>query len=214
MARKTIRRFGRDRVADPRDYRLDVPKARRSSRNWGDKGWHGDQLDTPHCVGFGWAALLHASPIRQWIAPAGIYRLAQLCDEWEGTDYDGTSVRGGAKALQLLGAIDLYAWTFDAQECADYVLGVGPMVLGTDWYEGMSEPNGAGVLSLDGDLEGGHCYIATGYNARTERFRIKNSWGREWGQNGYAYLRLADLQTLLDADGEACVATERKLRAA
>ena len=32
---------------------------------------------------------------------------------------------------------------------------------------------------------GGHAIVGIGYNNETRRFRMKNSWGTQWGQNGY-----------------------------
>lgn len=214
--RKPKRRFdGRDRVHDPRDldYLVEPPEVKRQRRVWNDAGWHGDQVDLPACCGFGAAGLVHCAPVRQWLDPVGLYYLAQHEDEWEGNDYDGTSVRGVMRVLSMLGAIEEYRWTWDADHCAAWVLERGPVLLGTSWYEGMDTPNGAGVMTLEGGNLGGHCYLAYGYNARTELFRIKNSYGEAWASGGYAYLRRADLQALLEEDdAEACVAIERKLQ--
>lgn len=210
---KHARQFGRDRVDDPRDqgYLIDAPRPRRRSRNWKLNGWYGDQLDLPECVGFAGATLLHSSPFKQWLDPHGLYRLAQQNDEWEGEDYDGTSVRGLMRVLAMLGLIDEYRWTWDAAQCAAWVLEVSPMIVGTACYEGMAEPNDAGLMSLDGDDLGGHAYTLLGYNARTELFRVWFNWGRAWSVNGFAYLSLAQLQNLLDEDGaEACAAIERR----
>jgi C1A family cysteine protease len=32
---------------------------------------------------------------------------------------------------------------------------------------------------------GGHCVLITGYNDLTQRYEIMNSWGTEWGKDGY-----------------------------
>lgn len=32
---------------------------------------------------------------------------------------------------------------------------------------------------------GGHCVLITGYNDATQRYEIMNSWGTDWGNNGY-----------------------------
>src|SRR6185436_14113346 len=63
--------------------------------------WHGDQGETPHCVGFAWHGLLRSSPVlNHQPLPDPLYLAAQKYDEFPGENYDGTSVRGGAKALQ------------------------------------------------------------------------------------------------------------------
>lgn len=35
---------------------------------------------------------------------------------------------------------------------------------------------------------GGHCAVLTGFDDETQRFTVRNSWGKEWGDNGYFYL--------------------------
>ena len=60
-----------------------------------------DQGDRPYCVGYAWRQFLTSSPIRTKDGQSAdiIYHTAQTMDEWPGTNYDGTSVRGGAKAV-------------------------------------------------------------------------------------------------------------------
>ena len=207
---------GRYHIVDSRDkkYRVDVPRlrARAGSKTWSCKGYHDGQDGQSRCVGSGWSFFMHSSPTKQWVDPQGLYELAKTQDEWEGTDYDGTSVRAGAKVLSMLGVLSEYRWTWDANEAAAVILTQGPMVVGTDWYEGMSLPNRAGIMSIDGEYEGGHCYLLFGYNTRTELFRVK-TWDESWAKGGFGYISKPDLQILLDADGEACIGVERILKA-
>jgi hypothetical protein len=184
------------------------------SRYWDDDYWWGDQGETSECVGYSrvhWledGPIVHDNDIRPVVDPHYIYTEAQLIDEWPGQDYDGTSVRAGVKVAQRLGYVEEYRWAMTAQEIAVAVLEVGPVVVGTD---DMFYPNSAGVIRPTGASAGGHAYLLNGYDSRTGLFRIKNSWGRSWGKNGYAYIHINDLQLLLDADGEACLALEKRL---
>ena len=45
-----------------------------------------------------------------------------------------------------------------------------------------------GVLEMPGPKEkqvGGHAVVAVGYDNPSQRFIVRNSWGRSWGQKGY-----------------------------
>ena len=204
--------FGRLEATDSRDKLYTVRMRRKSRRKlmtWDSRGWHGDQGDTSQCVGYGFAHWLAAAPFKQFLDPAGIYKLAQYFDSWPGQDYEGTSVRGGAKVLSMLGMIARYEWTWSAQVVANHILTKSPVVLGVNWYEGMLAPGYSGDLKLTGEVVGGHCVCAVGYNTTNKKFLIKNSWGRSWGRNGYAYLKMGGLQRLLNEQGEACVGIEQ-----
>jgi len=216
-------RFGLGRLVseDPRDqqYLLAAPRLTpgRTSRSWFDNGWWGNQGNQPQCVGYAWAHFIedspetHPDPERSaYVDPAEIYHEAQKIDEFPGEGYDGTTVRAGAKYLQKSGYIGEYLWAYDADTLARNILEVGPVVMGTDWYQGMFSPDNKGILHLEGPNAGGHAYLINGYNSQRKLFRIKNSWGRMWGEQGRAYLRFKDLQTLLDDQGEACMATEHE----
>lgn len=183
------------------------------SKYWNSYGWHGNQGDNQSCIGYGWSHWLHCSPIRQFMRPEGIYELAQKYDEWSFMPHDGSTVRAGAKVLSMLGAINEYRWTWDAYTVANHIVKVGPVVLGVNWYEYMDEPDKNGLMKVQGENYGGHCICATGFNHRDKLIKIKNSYGEEdWGKKGYGYLRIKDLNRLLDEDGEACVGVESDLR--
>ena len=211
------RKFGRDRLRDNRDYDylIMAPTSRRPWRYWNDNGWWGDQGFTSQCVGYAFAHYLEDGPItHRDVAPVAtprkIYTLAKTLDEWEGTSYEGTSVRGGAKALQAMGWISEYRWTWDLMTLVDTILDVGPVVVGTAWKSGMDNWSRSGVLDVSGRTLGGHAYIVNGVNVSKGLFRMKNSWGRSWCKRGHAYITFDGMRKLIEEDGEVCLAIENK----
>lgn len=189
----------------------------RTYKYWWPSGWWGDQGDTPQCVAYSWAHWLAAGPITQKKSRSGgrapydpnsLYHEAQKLDYWEGEDYDGTSVRAGAKALVNHGFVSEYRWTWDIDTMTDAVLKVGPVVVGTWWLSDMIHPDSKGKIKASGDKVGGHAYLIDGVNTDKELFRIKNSWGRQWGKNGFAYISFDDMNYLISDDGEVCMAKE------
>ncbi len=178
-------------------------------------GFFGDQGRYPHCVGFSWMHWLVSGPTtqkaRDWPAQArGTYFAAQLLDEWPGTDYDGTSVRAGAKSLQQQGYVASYRWAFSGDEVVRAVLDVGPVVVGTNWYQSMFFPSDRGLIIPDGPVVGGHAYLIDGASLNSGKVRIKNSWGRDWGVYGRAWMTIGDLSRLMAEDGEATLAFESR----
>lgn len=177
-----------------------------------DSQYFFDQGDTPECVEYAWHHFMVDGPIKRRPAPVWpfgtLYNAAQLVDEWPGEDYEGTSVRAGAKVLQSWGLISNYYWAFDADTVARAILNRGPVVIGINWYEDMFEPNEEGILSVSGVLAGGHALEVDGVSLVTGLAKIKNSWNTSWGLGGTAYLSLEDLDRLIKEDGEACMAIE------
>jgi hypothetical protein len=178
----------------------------------------GDVLDqgaTSSCVGHAWRGWLSAAPLMTRTGPDAfaIYHGAQTMDEWEGEDYLGSSVRGGAKYLQQLGHVASYLWAFNAQDIATWLLaGHGTVVLGISWYEAMFYPDRIGVIHKGGALAGGHAILCAGYSRPLGLFRLLNSWGSGWGQNGRAWLPGEDLEALMQEEGEAATAVEQKVK--
>jgi len=199
---------GRRFIADDRDYVLSHCKSSTRSRRFWFSRWFGDQGLNPSCVGYAWSHWLECSPICQFMNPEGIYTTAKFYDEWQGEDYKGTSVRAGAKVLHKLGFIPNYVWIKEIGQLMNFILNYGPVVMGTDWYEGMCEPTRKGIIRVSGESIGGHAYILDGY--KPGWFRLKNSWNRTWGNKGRAWIHQDDIYTLMQRDGEACAATEVK----
>jgi len=69
-------------------------------------------------------------------------------------------------------------------------------------------PNKKGIITATGDKLGGHAYILDGINIKTGFIRIKNSWNKSWGKNGFAYISINDMAKLIAENGEICLANE------
>jgi hypothetical protein len=211
--------LGRVYIPDERDKKylienklyLSTPTFK--SKYWDAEEWWGNQGNTPQCVGYSWAHWIEDGPIKHGgiapiVNPTLIYREAQKLDEWYGENYDGTSVRGGAKYLKNTGKISSYLWTYDLNVLINTLLTRGPVVVGTNWYYGMFFPNRNGLIKVSGRIAGGHAYVLNGVDTKTKLFRIKNSWGRSWGKNGFAFISFSDMQRLIKENGEICLAIE------
>jgi hypothetical protein len=200
-----------------------VPKVRRL--------WHAgpvlDQGREGACVGFGWTGELLARPrtqvgvstLQAQAHALKVYRRARQIDEWEGENYDGTSVLAGAKTIEEQGMMQGYRWCFGIDDVRDALITSGPVVLGINWYEGMYETDENGIVQVDGLWVGGHCILLTGYDPAFpdpddddlthEMFRWRNSWGKSYGLGGNAWISAKNLSRLLSEQGEACVAGNR-----
>jgi hypothetical protein len=147
------------------------------------------------------------------LSPLIIYNEAQKLDEWPGEDYEGTSVRAGAKVLKAHARVSSYQWAFDLETVIYHLLEVGPVIVGTNWYEQMFYPKPvAGTkaykISIGGEIAGGHAYKLDGINLDLSFIRMKNSWGQSWANRGFARISLSDVERLIAEDGEACRAVE------
>lgn len=217
-------RLGRLPSTDARDKKhplsLITPKrATVSHRAW-RTGPVLDQGSRPHCVAFAWTQFLQSAPnMTKLISPTmfarALYMRAQELDEWEGSDYDGTSVRGGAKALEEQNRLVEYLWSFDEDEIRRYVLSRGGLVLGVDWYEGFFEPKKIGGeywLEPTGDVIGGHAIYEYMFSERLTAHGWLNSWGPTYGRGGRVRVHRDVMKDLARRDGfEACSAIERKV---
>jgi hypothetical protein len=184
-----------------------------------------DQGNVGSCVGNGWSHELAAVPVAikdviNEMFALGVYHEAQKNDEWPGENYEGTSVLAGAKVIQARGYMSEYRWAFNTDDALRSISQQGPGVVGTNWLDTMFEPDpNTGLLDCSGSPAGGHCYLVRG-NLLKHHFkgvgtlhvvRIRNSWSKDWGQNGDAFIRVEDFDKLLQDDGEFCVPIGRRV---
>lgn len=227
--------LGRRLSVDPDDHKFLMRRklaapgtALPTRKTWAIGGKSLDQGATSSCVGHAWRNFLRCAPVRtektgpsQW----DVYRYAVLHDEWTGNDNeaefpdgdprmdDGTSVRAGAGALIHAKMLGTYLWAFDLQSVIEWALTKGPVVLGTNWYDSMFDPDSKGLVKITptANLAGGHAYLLRGVDRKHGLATCENSWGDQWGRNGGFDISFADLERLIHENGEACTAIEQKL---
>ncbi|MFJ5967875.1 hypothetical protein [Streptomyces sp. NPDC093060] len=136
-----------------------------------------------------------------------LYKMATTLDSISGSyppDDTGSSGLGVAKALKGWGLASGYthAFTLDALKSA---LQSGPAMLGIIWLNSMFDPQPDGTLPVDrtSGLAGGHEIVVSGWDGT--RFRLDNSWGASWGDNGSCWVNQADMVWLLAQDGDVTV---------
>ena len=173
-----------------------------------------------------------------------IYREAKKHDAWDGEAYEGTSVTGAAKACQKVLHLTLphtttpvpllgeYAWAWDAQTVIDFLLsGLGTIVIGVDWYEGMMDIDKEGFIHPTGRIVGGHSVTLDGIDLGVVGTGMDpdifntTSWGDDHGfrgsrvggtgAGGRSKIKASALDPLLSMErwGEAMTSVEAPQRA-
>jgi hypothetical protein len=233
-------KLGRLAAPDARDFHVGLVMPKGAivivSRTWSFSFKpHLDQGSVSACVGYSGTNLLLASPVIGGATTAGVKRIggqlpneyaldlyhgAQLVDEWPGENYEGTSVRAGAKVLQSQGRLQNYYFAHSAAEARDFLIQFGPVQFGTNWYERMFTPDANGYCLPEGNVAGGHAYLGIGYSKSRKAFRILNQWKQtdpttgklvEWGEMNRAWIHEEHVDRLIAEDGECLCPTELKL---
>jgi hypothetical protein len=204
---------------DYRDYRmadfLNTARRRRAaattSMRWEVKRIL-DQGAKPHCVGFAWAGFGISVPVfDDWTDVQGdaIYYEAKKLDGDPGGE-NGSTTRSGVQAFMKFGSLqnNAYAFANSIQDITDWLLSSGPVIVGTNWYDGMFYPDSNSVVSISGSVAGGHEYMLSGYDTLTRLVLCTNSWGTGYGKAGQFYMSLDTLARLMAEQGDACTAME------
>lgn len=168
-----------------------------------------NQANTPHCVGFSWCQWSNVLPVTYgYLDPDG-HRVYYECKVIDGQAYveNGSSIRSGALAMRNRKRLSAFANARTVEEMIGW-LARGPIVVGTEWTQGMFTPNQNGVIKPGGQAQGGHAYLIDGIHKDDNFFEGTNSWGAGWGQQGKFKISVADFAKLLASQGDAFCAME------
>lgn len=146
-----------------------------------------------------------------------LYRLARRYDEWPGEEYDGSSARGAMKGWHKHGVCSSNAWKSAkgrlsakvSEEAVHNPLGAyyrvnhkdlvsmhcaitetGILYATSNVHEGWDKVTGNGIIPVSEQMLGGHAFAIVAYDDLG--FWIQNSWGGEWGMEGFARISYDD----------------------
>ncbi len=189
-----------------------------------------NQHGSSACTGFSLAAAINLQYARMGeslrVSPRMLYEMAKRYDEWPGEHYDGSSLRGAIKGWVNMGVCREALWPFRvgsagrltvrrAKDARNHTVGAyyrlqpevshyhaalneaGAVVVTAQVHKGWDEPRD-GVIEAGGEPDGGHAFVLVGYDERG--FRVQNSWGRGWGEDGLAIWTYEDwIENVWDA---------------
>ena len=119
---------------------------------------------------------------------------------WPPTD-TGSSSLAVCKAGVALGYLSGYRHAFGFDHFAA-AIGLQPVIAGTNWYDSMFEPDRNGVVTIGGQVAGGHEYLVLGISYRTRMVTCLNSWSKSWGMSGRFKMSFDTFTRLLNEQGD------------
>ena len=154
------------------------------------------------------------------VSPRMLYEMAKRYDEWPGEKYEGSSARGAMKGWHKHGVCSEKLWPYtrkaDSQLTAErsmdairHPLGayyrvnhrdlicmhaaiteVGILYATSQVHAGWDNVGSDGRIYLSSEITGGHAFAIIGYDEKG--FWIQNSWGPDWGKDGYCHIQYDD----------------------
>ncbi|MCA1839959.1 MAG: hypothetical protein ABR585_12540 [Gemmatimonadaceae bacterium] len=136
------------------------------------------------------------------------YHYATIKDSIRGTyppDDTGSDGPSSCKGMTELSYANGYKHSFKWNTLLT-ALNVGPVMVGTTWYNSMFDAAGSeGTVNVDtrSGVAGGHEYVADGYDNNYVYFL--NSWGTSYGKAGHFRIPVLQFQDLLADQGDVTV---------
>lgn len=205
---------------DPRDFLwggiFHLPDRLPRSYRWRTCGPVLEQGNLPRCVAYATATV---KMVDEWKERKAWYAFDEAwlyvrCKERDGKpDRPGTNLRVAFKIVQKEGypargtyvrarrqdgperrfGLKTYAKLDSLRAVKHAVRLVGPVAFGIRVDDGIHHPVGGVVPEPSGKPFGGHAVCVTGWDDALGALRIKNSWGYDWGDRGFAWLPYSHL---------------------
>jgi len=82
-----------------------------------------------------------------------------------------------------------------------------PVIVGVNWYDSFDNPDNNGLVSIspNAQVRGGHEFELSGLQVVDQEVHAWNSWGENWGDGGKFKFSFADLERLLNEQGDSMV---------
>lgn len=179
-----------------------------------------DQGNLGSCVAHAGKGCLSTAPFRhrfvsERLIVATYSQLTRLDDipgqyPPEDTGSDGLSFGKLAKAK---GWIPGYQHAMGITDALD-ALQTHAVITGVDWHEGFDQPNADGLVTISGQVRGGHEFVVDEYRQRgtvptpaEDLVGCANSWSTRWGLRGRFFMTVSTWARLLEAEGDGTVLT-------
>jgi hypothetical protein len=162
---------------------------------------------------------------RTSVSPRMLYEMARRYDEWPGENYEGSSARGAMKGWHKHGVCSEKLWPYRVSSSknddltADRSMDARRRLLGAYFrvnhldlvamhsaisevgvlyatgqvHSGWDKVKSDGIIPHEEKIEGGHAFAIVAYDA--DGFWIQNSWGKDWGREGFARISYDDWLT-------------------
>jgi hypothetical protein len=136
-----------------------------------------------------------------------LYHDATVLDGFKGTypPVDtGSTGAAAARAAKRRGFWDYYGYT---RSFVSFLANLQkqPVMVGTLWTDGMTDPDRNGIVSITGDLVGGHEWMACRYDPRRRLVCGLNHWSKDWGLKGRFWVPVDEMEWLIKEGGDVVV---------
>jgi hypothetical protein len=149
-----------------------------------------------------------------------LYEMAKRYDEWPGETYDGSSARGAMKGWHKHGVCADKVWPYAKKADSEFtavrskdairhplgayyrvnhrdlvcmhaaITEVGVLYATGQVHSGWDNVGRDGLIQPSSEITGGHAFAIVGYD--DSGFWIQNSWGADWGMDGYCHIQYDD----------------------
>jgi hypothetical protein len=209
------KRLGRHVAHDPRSRAYPAARSAAPLRPvlWRRHGGALNQHSLGSCTGNAAAGCVNTEPFyrpRHLLHEddaVSLYAKATLLDGFDGayppldTGSTGLAVAKACVDAKLAGGYS-HAFGIDHALAA---LQLAPVITGVDWYESFDTPNADGLVTIAGQVRGGHEFEVSGYDPASGLVAAWNSWGTRWARRGMFFMAAATWAQLLAAQGDVTV---------